>query len=125
MPFPLVMLTNAHFTQVQKAIWEARVQYYNFGIELGLSPDDVDVIVENAGGKVEKGFAEVLKRSLKCGISQAKIADALQSNTVGYGYLGREFLAMKFEARPKEQHRKFVTMLTNNIIIENNAGEYH
>lgn len=104
------MLTSAHFIQVQKAIWEARVKYYNIGIELGLSPDDVDAIVENVGGNVEKCFAEVLKRSLKREISQKKIADALQSDTVGYEHLGRQFLAMNF-APPKEQHRKFLTRL--------------
>ena len=111
MSLPLVMLTMVHFKQVLDAIWDARVQYQNLGYELGISPDDVDAIVENVGGKVEKGFAEVLKRCLKDGISQKKIADALQSRTVGYGHLGREFRTMKFVAPPKEQNREFVTML--------------
>ena len=116
MPLPLAMLTMAHFTQVQDAIWDARVQYKNIGIELGISPDDVEAIAENVRGNVEKGFTEVLRRCLRDGISQKRIASALQSKTVGYGHLGREFLAMKFVAPPKEQHHKFVTMLAGIIL---------
>ena len=112
------MLTTAHFPQVRHAIWDARVQYENIGIELGISPDDVQVIKENERGNVEKGFDEVLRRCLKKGISQKKIADALQSKTVGYEQLGREFLAKKFVAPPKEQHGKFVAMIANNYYIE-------
>lgn len=116
MPLPLVMLTMAHFKQVRDAIWDARVKYQNIGIELGLSPDDVDAIVEDEGGKVEKCFVEVLKRCLKDGISQKKIADALQSTPVGYGYLGREFLDKKFAPHKEQHHGKFVTMLADIIL---------
>ena len=92
-----------HFRQVRDAIWDARVQYPNIGLELGISSDDIDAIAENKRGNVEKSFEEVLRRCLKNGISQKKIADALQTKTVGYGHLGKEFLAMTFVTMP---HKK-------------------
>lgn len=85
-----------HFKQVHDAIWDARVQYNNLGLEIGISSDDIDAIAMNMRGIVENIFAEMLKRCLRKGISQKKIADALRSKTVGYGHLGKEFLAMKF-----------------------------
>ena len=90
-----------HFRNVRDAIWDARVQYHNIGIELGISSDDVDAIAENENRNVEKCFARVLKQCLQKGISQKKIADALQSKTVGYGHLGQQFLAMTFVTRGK------------------------
>ena len=85
-----------HFKEVYDAIWDARVQYQNIGIELGVQPDTIDAIADTQRGNVDKCFGEVLKLSLKDGISQKRIADALQSRMVGYGNLGQEFLAIKF-----------------------------
>ena len=79
------------------------MQYKNIGIDLGISPDDVDAIADNVRGNVENGFAAVLRQCLKTGISQKKIADALQSRTVGYGHLGKEFLAMTFVTVPRKK----------------------
>ena len=92
-----------HFQRVRDAIWDARVQYHNIGIELGMSPDSVDAISDDMRGNVGRSFAEVLRRCLSNGISQKKIADALQSRIIGYGHLGREFLAMKFVTKPHKE----------------------
>ena len=79
MALPLAMLTMAHFPQVRDAIWDARVQYENIGIELGISADDIEAITENVRGNVERSFAAVLKRCLKDGVPQKRLASALQS----------------------------------------------
>ena len=86
----------AHLKEVMDAIWDARVQYQNIGIELGVPPDTIDSIAETQRGNVDKCFGEVIRYCLKNGISQKRIADALQSRMVGYGHLGEEFLAKKF-----------------------------
>ena len=98
----------ANYREVSKAIWDARVQYYNIGIELGVQPDTIDAIADTQRGNVDKCFEGVLKHCLKNGISQKRIAEALQSTMVGYGHLGEKFLAMKFA---KEALSKSVVLL--------------
>lgn len=95
-----VLLTMDHFSQVKEAIWDARNKYDHFGVAVGIDQDTIDAI-EKSCKKAEECFTQVLKECLRNGITQKKISDALKSKTVGYGRMGDEFLAVKFETPQK------------------------
>ena len=92
------ILRMTEFAAVQNAVWPARSQYYNLGIALKVSADDLDAIEKSSSYKVDGCFAEMLKNCLKReeGLSQRALADALASQPVGYGNLGAVIRAMRF-----------------------------
>ena len=90
----------ADFSAVLNAVWPARSRYYNLGIALRVSADDLDGIEKSNLYKVDECFREMLKICLRRdeGLSQQKLANALAkfNETVGYGNLGRDILAKTF-----------------------------
>ena len=92
------ILRMADFPAVQNAVWPARCKYYNLGIALKVSADDLDAIEKSNSYKVDECFREMLKKCLKCddGLSQRALADALANESVGYGNLAEEILALTF-----------------------------
>ena len=77
---------------VLEAVWEARAQWYNIGLKLGISVgtlDSIDATSQNPG----KCFTAMSKDWLKNGKSQpswAQLAKALKSRMVGYAQLAEE-----------------------------------
>ena len=76
------------------AAWEARVEWYNIGLGLRISPDDLDTIQKDHRD-TKPCYMEMLKVWLrtKPHPSWSKLAEALKSPLVGY-----EDLADKLES---------------------------
>ena len=92
-------LTMDHFQQVLNVAWPARTEYSNISIELGLAADFTDAIEKSHSYRVDKCFTEMIKACLRQGLlTPEKLANALSANSVGFGYLSEEILAMKFIA---------------------------
>ena len=87
-----------HLPDVLKAVWPARSKYYNLGIALRVSADDLDATERSSAYKVDECFTEMLKICLRRseGLSQRRLADALESHPVGYGNLGEKVRSVKF-----------------------------
>ena len=92
------ILRIADFQAVQDAVWPARSKYYNLGIALGVSADDLDATEKSQSYRVDECFGDMLKKCLRRdeGLSQRKLARALANETVGYGNLGKKILEMTF-----------------------------
>ena len=82
---------------VQAAVWDARSEYYNIGIALGVPAGDLDAFKRN-GARDDDCFVDVLKHCLRQpeGLSQKKLADALASKPVAFGGLAEEIRNKKF-----------------------------
>ena len=77
---------------VVKAAWEARVEWYDIGVDLKISPDTLDTI-RTDHGDTKSCFREMLKvwlRRVEPHPSWSELAEALSSPMVG-----REDLAEK------------------------------
>ena len=73
-------------SDVVKAVWEARVEWYDIGVELRVSPDTLDTIQKDHRD-TKPCFREMLKvwlRRTEPRPSWAELAKALRSPTVGY-----------------------------------------
>ena len=104
-------LTMDHFQQVRTVAWPARTKYLSLGIELGLAADTIDAIEKSNNHRVDESFTEMIKACLRQRLlTQKKLADALSTNPVGFGYLSEEVLAMKFTTPPKVTHCKLIVL---------------
>ena len=92
------MLTMDNFAAVLSAVWPARSQYYNLGLALQVSANDLDAIQKSNAYRVDECFTDMLKLILRGteGLSQDALADALGSNTVGFGSLACDIRSMTF-----------------------------
>ena len=105
-----------HFQQVRTVAWPARTKYSSLGIELGLAADTIDAIEKSNSYRVDESFTEIIKACLREGIlTQKKLADALSTNPVGFGYLSKEVLAVKFTTPPKVARCKFIVLITERL----------
>ena len=72
---------------VSNALWDARCQWYDIGIELDLKESTLDAIETNYQGKVERCFRKVLSEWLSCAMPQPSwgaLVKALESNAVNH-----------------------------------------
>lgn len=79
-------------------MWPARSKYYNIGVALGVPAGDLDAFERSNAYRVDECFMDVLKHCLRQseGLSQQKLADALASNSVGFGNLADEVRCKRF-----------------------------
>jgi hypothetical protein len=80
-------LTIDDLVVIQSKAWNARKEWYNIGLELGLKPDDLDCIQMSDPGRC---FREMLKQWLKQERIEKtwdKLIKALQSETINCGAL--------------------------------------
>ena len=78
-------LTIDDLSDVMVAAWEARVEWYNIGLSLRISPDDLDTIQKDQHN-TKPCYMEMLKVWLRKRPhpSWSKLAEALRSPLVGY-----------------------------------------
>ena len=85
-------LTIHDLGDVLEAAWKARVKWYNIGLKLGISADNLDSI-EATSQNPDKCFTTMIKDWLRNGRptpSWAAVANALKSPMVGYAQLAEE-----------------------------------
>ena len=78
---------------VRNALWDARCQWYDIGIELDLKQSTLNAIETDYQGKVEHCFTEVLSEWLNCAVPQPSwgaLVEALESKTVNHCNLAAE-----------------------------------
>ena len=92
------MLVGTHFHEIQNLIWEIRSEYQNFGYALGLSSGDVAAIRETHHSNADDCFNAVLKEILKQGVTQEKLAEALESRMLGRVQLAKKVRAAIFSS---------------------------
>ena len=75
-------------------LFDARVKWYAIGLELGLVANDLDVVKENNHGNADACLREVLQMFLQGKSTDSnrwiQLAEALESRTVGFGYLSQQ-----------------------------------
>ena len=90
---PRSSLTENDLVSVQTAVWEARAEWYNIGLQLGLSAGTLDAIKLGNQSNPDTCFTEVLKLWLRgSGRSWSDLAGALRAPTVGFEHLAEQLL---------------------------------
>lgn len=78
--------------EVQNSICEARVQWYNLGLGLNITPDSLDTIKRNNAHEIEDCFRAMLIQWLRERPSWSTLAEALRSPSVGLSHLAEQIL---------------------------------
>lgn len=90
-------LKEENLASVQEQLWEGRAEWYNIGLQLGLTAGTLDAIKLEQQGAPGRCFTEILKlwlRSPKLRPSRSRLIEALRAETVK-----REDLAEKIEKK--------------------------
>ena len=76
--------------------WEARPQWYNVGLGLGISADNLDAMQINNQGNCDACFREIFKKWLRNHRrpTWSLLAEALESPSVGMAELANKIAAM-------------------------------
>ena len=88
-----MMLSIDDLHRVLKATWEARAKWYNYGLALGVSTADLEVIKENYRGVCDNCFRETLIEWLKKAHpppTWRALCIALEDPLVGHGELAEK-----------------------------------
>ena len=88
---------------VRTAIWDARSDWQDIGIELGLKVTDLEAIEETNRGNVDKCFSKMLTQWLKRANpppTWLAMVEALKVPTVGFEQLAEQ-VENKFLVEPK------------------------
>ena len=98
--FPLlsigVTLISKNLSAVLEATWEARAEYYQLGLCMGLSGNDMDAINANNRGQVGACWTQTLKKCINRGLTQDELVKALCSTTVGMNEVAIRIRQMTF-----------------------------
>ena len=80
--------------KVRDSVWEARVQWYDLGLELDISPDTLDAIEVANGQNPDRCFRAMLTKWLREHERPTwrALAEALRSPSVGQSNLAEEIL---------------------------------
>ena len=92
------LLTVDNLASIQRAIWEGRAQWYNIGLELGLTAGTLDAIKQTNHHDVKDCFREVLKEWLSrtdLNPSLNNLANALKARPVGLEELAEQLSNLK------------------------------
>ena len=87
-------LSINNLCEVKRAVWEARVKWYDIGLELRVSPDNLDVINKKNHEDCDVCIREMLKvwlRRSHPSPSWKELAEALRSPMIDYGELADRF----------------------------------
>ena len=104
-------LTVDDIKAVRTEIWEARSDWLDIGIELGLKVADLDAIKENNHGNVEKCFSKMLIQWLRRTNpppTWSAMVEALKQPAVGFKHLADQ-VESKFlvdDHEPKQKIRR-------------------
>ena len=89
-------LSSSDIQKVQNSIWEARVQWYNLGLGLEITPDSLDAIKLDNAHKTDDCFRSMLTQWLRWDSPRPTwntLAEALRSPSVGLSHLAQEIFA--------------------------------
>ena len=92
--FSAASLSIADLRTVLVAVWEARVKWYNIGLELGTSSDTLDSIKIKCREDPDECVTAMIKEWLNNGKpppSWTALAEALRSPMVGCAHLAEQF----------------------------------
>ena len=80
--------------RVQNSIWEARVQWYNLGLGLHITPDSLDAIKLDNAHMTEDCFRAMLSQWLRKHQAPTwrALAEALRSPSVRLSHLAQQIL---------------------------------
>ena len=98
--YPLLIigaLATSDLRKVYKAAWDARIKWYNVGLELEMDSATLDTI-EGEKSHIDDRFRAMLTtwlRTAKPRPTLTALAEALQSPTVGCGHLTEQILSLK------------------------------
>ena len=87
------MLSSGDLALVQNTIWEARSQWYNIGLGVGISADSLDAIESDNQSRCDHCFRDMLKLWLRKNHPRpcwSVIADALRSPSVKMSHLAQQ-----------------------------------
>ena len=90
------VLTVDDLATIQVAVWEARAEWYNLGLQLGLPPSTLDVIQKNHPGDCNQCFTDMIKEWLRTSDLQPTweaLANALESPQVGWSDLAKQIMS--------------------------------
>ena len=106
------VLTIIDLRKVQRATWEARVKWYNIGLELEIDPGTLDTIKtdnENSDDRF-RAMLMIWLKMVQPKPTLAALAEALQSPTVGFEHLAEQVQALKWSPMHKND---FICMINN------------
>ena len=87
-------LTIHNLACIQQRLWQGHSEWYNIGLELGLTADTLDSINKSNQGSVDECFRVTLKKWLQTVEPQQrswrKLAEALRSSPVGLNDLANQ-----------------------------------
>ena len=91
------MLGEEHHGEVRELLWSTRSQYNNLGYALGIPADTMTTIPRENFYRAEDCYDAVLREVLKCGVTQEKLAEALESRQLKYEQLAQRVRDHTFE----------------------------
>ena len=81
---------NSDFKDITNALWGVRNCYQSLGIELGLTPTDIEVIQMSHVMRVDDCFYAVIQNCMKNGLYQGDLIKALESRRIGANILAAQ-----------------------------------
>ena len=83
-------LSITDLQDVLSRTWDARAKWYNIGLELGISANNLDPLNKDHQGNCEECYKSMLKEWLRSGPTWSDFAKALRSKPVGMSDLASE-----------------------------------
>ena len=90
-------LNSDDLREVQEALWEAQLKWYNIGLQLNMKSHELDKIGTEAGDDTEKKLTEMIKARLKMiePCTWRVIYEALKNPTVNMLHVAQELIRKK------------------------------
>ena len=93
----IIQLNSDDLREVQEALWEAQLEWYNIGLQLNMKSYELDRIGTEAGDDTGKKLTQMIKSRLKMTepCTWRVIYEALKNPTVNMPHVAQELLQKK------------------------------
>ena len=93
----IIQLNSDDLREVQEALWEAQLEWYNIGLQLNMKSHELDRIATEAGDDTGKKLTQMIKSRLKMTepCTWRVIYEALKNPTVNMPHVAQELLQTK------------------------------
>ena len=93
----IIQLHSDDLGEVQEALWEAQLEWYNIGLRLNMKSHELDRIGTEAGDDTGKKLTQMIKSRLKMTepCTWRVIYEALKNPTVNKPHVAQELLQKK------------------------------